>query len=319
MIEFWYFLYYAGLGGVILLTALGAGIGGGLASMSALEAIARAPLTRAAVGRALIVGLALIETGSIIGIVMGVLLLQQSINPEDLAAVSIAQLGIMLALGIVGLVVGIGGAGAVTEAMQATARQPFFAPKIFNLMLLTQSVIQTPIIFSFFISFVIYAQLGVVHDISQAVRMMAGGLCMGIGSIGPSWGLARFARAALKALGINREIYAKLVPFSFISQAIIETPLIFALLTSMIILLVPGHASEFLTMMAAIGSALVTGIGTLSPGLSSGAVAAAACNQMALFPQEISLLSRISVLVQGLIDTAAIYALLIAIIILMMR
>jgi F-type H+-transporting ATPase subunit c len=314
----WYVMTYTSLAGVVILSSLGAGLGGGLASIAALQAMSRAPLARASLMRALILGLALIETGAIIGVVMAILLLRTPLE-QNFIPVALAQVGIMLALGIAALVVGIGGARGVSQAMYAISRQPFFASKIINIMLLTQSIIQTPLIFAFFISFIIYAQLPHLETMVQASALLAGGLCMGLGSIGPSLGLSRFARAAAQALAVNREIYSRILPFAFMSQAIIETPLIFALLSSMIIVLAPGQAEGVLTIVAAFSAAFVTGIGTLSPGLSSGKTAAAACQQMAVSPESVTTLSRLSILVQGLIDTSAIYALMISIFILIMR
>ena len=55
------------------------------------------------------------------------------------------------------------------------------------------------------------------------------------------------------------------------------------------------------------------GISTIAVGISSGKTAATACNEIAKNPGMYALLSRTSLFAQGLIDTFAIYALLIAI------
>ena len=59
---------------------------------------------------------------------------------------------------------------------------------------------------------------------SDSLRLIASGLCIGIGSIGPAIGLSIFSRAALNGISRNIQAYSKLLSFTFISEAIIETP-----------------------------------------------------------------------------------------------
>ena len=66
-------------------------------------------------------------------------------------------------------------------------------------------------------------------------------------------------------------------------------------------------------------AALCIGIGTLAPSLSSSKTASAACNQIAHNPQNYSMLSQTSMFGQGLIDAAAVYALLVSLLILFIR
>ena len=300
---------------VISMASLGAGFGGGIATISALDAITRSPRAHNSIARALVLGLALIETGAIIAMVTAVLLMRSSNTyDQQFQFDTIGRWGIALSLGICALSVGIASASAVSEAFKSIARQPFFAHKLFNLMLITQSIIQTPVIFSFLIGLIIYSQLGSISNEVNAWRLLAAGLCIGIGSLGPICGLARFAKAALRALGSNREIYPKLLPFSFVSQAIIETPIIFALVTSILIIFVPTHnKAPIVGIASSLAAALAIGIGTLMPGLSSGRTVAAACDSIAISPESSTLLSRSSILVQGIIDTSAVYALLISV------
>ena len=69
------FLHYGSIFFIIGITSLGTGIGGGWASVKALAAINIAPTTYADIFRTVIIGLALIETSAILGIVMALILL----------------------------------------------------------------------------------------------------------------------------------------------------------------------------------------------------------------------------------------------------
>jgi len=187
-------------------------------------------------------------------------------------------------------------------------------------MLLTLSINQTPIVFGFLIALVINAQSSSVSMLSGAIKYLATGVCIGIGSVGPSIGLALFSRIACRSIGINRKAYNKLFSFTLISNAIVETPIIFALVVAIMILFTPAKSNpeNILSSIAMISAALCMGIGTISVGISSGRTAGAACHQIARKPELHSALSRTSMFAQGLIDTFAIYSLLIAILLILL-
>jgi F-type H+-transporting ATPase subunit c len=205
----------------------------------------------------------------------------------------------------------------VQESCFAIARQPFFQEKIIRLMLLTQSIIQTPIIFAFIVAMLIKNQALYAVALIDALRLVAGGLCIGLGCIGPALGLSIFARTACKSLGINRSIYNNLLSFTLVSQAIIETPIVFSFVISLILITFgSNHQSPALAIATTLGAAFCMGIGTLGPGISSGKTAATACERITQTPEQYLLLSRLSMLGQGIIDTGAIYAFTIAMLLL---
>ena len=155
----------------------------------------------------------------------------------------------------------------------------------------------------------------------DSLRLISSGLCMGFGSIGPAIGLALFSQKACQGIGINRRAYNQLFSFTLISQAIIETPIIFALMIAASLLFLKPSVMEenLLDGIAFLAAGLCTGIGTLGPGISSGRTARAACEQIALNPETHGTLSRISMFAQGLIETGAIYAILISFLLLFFR
>ncbi len=316
MIELGIFLHYISVAFIIALTSLGVGIAAGYASIAALSALDRAPNTYNEVSKIIIVALAVIETGGILGLVMALLLLagpaSELLGQQEILYTGIAEIGIACALGISGLVVAFASANPAKQALVSIARQPFFSSNILNIMLMTQSIIQTPVIFGFLISLLIRGQCLALTTFADSIRLMAAGLCTGLGCIGPVIGLSQFAGAACQAIGINRDSYRKVLPFALLSQAIIETPIIFSLLISLMLLFSPLHTEKPYTIVALLASALCVGIGTFGPGISSGKVASAACKEIALHPEQYSILSRTSMLGQGLIDSAVIYALIVS-------
>src|SRR5690606_28198259 len=127
----------------------------------------------------------------------------------------------------------------------------------------------------------------------------------GIGSIGPAIGLGIFSRAAINGLSKNIQSYNKLLTFTFISEAIIETPLIFCLIIAITLLFVVPHpnSENLIDGIIFLAAGLCTGLGTLGTGISSCATGAAACTQNAHNPEAYGVISHASMLAQGLIET----------------
>lgn len=319
MIECGIILHFSSITLIIVLCTLGSGIGCGLAGIASVEAINIQPRARGEIIRTSIIGLALIETAAILALIITFLLLQGTSLPSYTTASGIAKLGIAFSIGIPSFFVGFVSALPVKKSCFAIARQPFFSQNILKLMLITQSLIQTAAIFGFLISLFIKFQLSDITNVAQSCRLLAAGLAIGFGSIGPAIGLARFAQKACYSISINRNAYDIILPFVFMSEAIIETPLIFAFLVSLIMVVSPGNNETPFMAVRMLSAALCIGLGTLAPSLSSSKTATAACHQIAYYPQHYSILSQTSMFGQGLIDAAAVYALLIALSIILIR
>lgn len=312
ILDWAYLIHYCAIGLAVAINSVSVGIGEGATAHAALSAINTQPHAKNEIMRVFIVGMALVETAAVTGLTIAIMLM--GTGPEQLSPYAmLAHLGAALAICLAGGTIGITSAWPSQAACTAVARQPFFSSKIQNIMLLTQSLMQTPVIFAFIVASMIKNSAASISTLSESVKLIASGLCMGVGSIGPALGLGAFAFMACKAVSINRDSYGKILGFSFISQAIIETPLIFALVTSLIILARAslGDNSPFSALIL-LAAALCTGIGTIAPAISSGKTASSACKQIAMDPRHYGLVSKASILCQTIIDTAAIYALVVS-------
>lgn len=301
--------HYLSIATTIALPALGVGIGQGLATWAALQAINEQPSAKSDVSNLVILGMALVETAAIMGFVVAFMLLFGSTTVSVYGAYG--ELGIACAVGLPGFFIGICSSLPIYQSCFALAQQPFFASKIVRFMLITQSLIETPLIFGFIIALFIKNQTEHATTLLESYKCIASGLCIGLGCIGPSLGMAHFARTACRSIGINRNAYNQIFTFTFISEAIIETPIIFSLVIA-ILILISSAANTTLAGIAMLAASLCIGIGTLGPGISSGRTASSACINIAKNPENYGILSRTSMFGQGIIDTSAIYALLIA-------
>ena len=316
MMDFANALPYITVALAVGINSVGTGLGEGWTFKEAIDAINIQPKALVDITKLALLGTALVETAAILGLTMSIILLFGM--PKTMSVPnSLAQLGIIAAICLTGLVVGLVSSFPVIASCRAVARQPFFADKIMRLMLVTQAIIQTPIIFGFIIALFIRNQAATVLSLAEGLRLAAAGIALGLGSIGPAIGLAVYAYAACYSLGINKEAYGRIFSFSFVSQAIIETPIIFALVVSLLLVAL-SSGDSIVKGVAMLGSAFCIGLCTIGPGVSSGNTAAAACYQMAFNQEMASPLSRMSMLAQGLVDTAAIYGLLIAILLIIL-
>ncbi len=312
-------LHYTSITFIISSCSLGVGLGSGFSSLAALEAINIQPRARSEIIRASLIGLALIETAAILALIITFLLfLTPQIVVYTLPS-AFASIGIACAMGITSFFVGYASSFPVKKACFSIARQPFFSQNILNIMLITQSIIQTAVIFGFLISLLIKLQIPSVTTVTESMRLLASGIAIGFGSIGPILGLANFAKKACDTISINRNAYSQILPFIFMSEAIIETPLIFAFLISLLLVVTPMANESWLSAIRMLSAAICIGIGTLAPSLSSSKTASAACGQIAQNPRQYAALSQTSMFGQGLIDAAAVYALLVSLLIIFIQ
>jgi len=141
---------------------------------------------------------------------------------------------------------------------------------------------------------------------------LAAALCIGVGCVGPSVGQSIFAHASCKAIGLNKNIYRQLFTFSMVNQAIIETPLIFCLLSAILIIFNPLSASNpFGALIGMCAAAFCIAVGSFGTATGSGLVGSKSCEQMAIEPESYAVLFRSTILAQSFIQSAVIYALIV--------
>jgi F-type H+-transporting ATPase subunit c len=313
------FLHYSAITTSIVISSVSVGIGQGIVSWGAMNAIDRQPAAKDDVNRVAIIGMTMAETVAILGLIISIILLStdmQMYTPFSYYS----EIGIITAMGITGLVIGIASAFPAKAACHAVARQPFFSHRISAFMLITQVLIQTPMISAFIVSLFIQGQAHSVQTMSDSLRLIASGLCVGMGSIGPAIGLSIFAQAAIKSLGKNTKAYDKLLAFTFISEALIETPIIFCLIIATVLLFVVSRTNlTDIDGIIFLAAAFCTGFGTLGAGISSGRTAATACTQIGENPQAYHVLSRTSILAQTLIETMVLYTVLLSLLMILFR
>ena len=197
-------LHYGAVCLTIILPIIGVALGQGLASKAAIDAIDEQPATSGALNRLFMVALALTETAALSSALLAGLIFMSSATKIETAC---AHMGAAIALALPATLIGFLSAFPIRAALRSVARQPLVAPKIFNLLLLAVSMAQTPIIFGLLVGFFVVQKGGDAASFADGLRLLASGLALGIGSLGPSIGLALFGSRACAGVGRNREAY----------------------------------------------------------------------------------------------------------------
>lgn len=301
----------------VILSTIGAAIGQGLIGTQAIASMQKQPEASNNISKLCVIGIAITETAAVIGIVISLLLLNDSELTDSNSFTWYALAGIASAVGISGLCAGVASSFPAIAACQSLARQPLIQTKILNVMLITQTLIMTPNMFGMIIALLIKNRMVLINDFSTAMQLLSSGLSIGIGCIGSSIGLAIFAYQACIAIGVNKKGYNKIVTFTFICQAIIETPIIFALIIGLLILNTQAIPTSSLQPWQFFAAALCISLSSISPGINLGRTGATACQQIAHHLDEYGNISKITLLALAMIDTFTIYGLLISIIILL--
>lgn len=238
--------------------AIGSGWGLGYTAHGALRGMAKQPKHNSTTFRNMLVGQAITETPAIFSLVVAFLLYFSADRtleaPNSLAqAVVFMATGLCIGIGSIGS--GIGSGIVAHEAMEGIARNPSAQGQVMLFMLIGQAWAQTGGIFALVISLLLinsggFAELSSASDphlwslipvsageIFNIGRYLGSGLAMGFGAIGSSIGIAFVAGMACKALSMAPEANTKIKTAFFVGSATAQSPTIFSLIVSLILLI----------------------------------------------------------------------------------
>ncbi len=230
-------------------------------------------------------------------------------------------MGAGLAVGIASVTTGIGSGVIADEAAYALMKQPKAQDSIFRSMLIGQAATGTGGIFSLVIALLL---LFGGFDTPEggwfkAAALLAAGLAVGIGAVGPAMGAGYVGGQACKSIGRMPKHGNAIMTNMLVGQALAQTSSIFALVVSLLLVYsTPNQpagielAKIISTSIAFVGAGLSIGLGTLGPGSGIGYVAGRACDMLGRFPEERSTIMRTMFLGAAVSESTAIYSLVIS-------
>jgi len=306
---------YTGAGIAMGFGAIGAAIGEGYTAARANLAISRNPGISGDIFKNMLVGQAIAESSSIFALVIAILLLFMNVsNPTHLKAA--AFLGAALSMGFGAIGSGIGSGYPAGEACFGIAQQPKFSSQLTTNMLIGSAVCQTPAIFS-----MVVALMLVFIDFANApltptwAAFVGCGLSMGLAAIGSGYGGGLAAGASCEGIARTPQSVGSVTTVMLVGQAVAQTPSIFGLLVSFILMFKSfPESTQLATPMALLSAGLCMGFGGIGPGIGNGMAAEGAVRWVARNAEQSSALMRIMLVGQAVSQSTAIYALVVSLV-----
>jgi F-type H+-transporting ATPase subunit c len=240
----------------VIAALLGAGICMGLGSLSngagigyvvtgALRGWVRQPRISTATFRLMLIGQAGSSTPSIFALVVSLVLLIKMGDPDAVAdptswpmAAALLAAGLCLGLGSIGSGFGCGFVGS--EAVEGQARTPRQGGQIMLYMLVGQAWCQTPNILALVIGLMLmfssHAGIEGAAVFTTTAKMLAVGLCMGAGAIGPGIGIGFVGGKFVRSLADNPRYGGSIIRNTFfVGAAVAESTTIYAFVVALLL------------------------------------------------------------------------------------
>jgi len=306
---------FAGAGMCIGLGAIGAALGEGYTAGLANEALSNKPEKAGDIMKNMLVGQAIAESAAIFALVIAILLLFLEIpSVSYLKASALIGAGICMGLGAIGSGIGSGLPGG--EACLGLARQPAVSNKLMTNMLIGSAVCQTPAIFSMVVSLML-----VFMDFSNQpltptwAALIGAGISTGFAAIGSGYGGGLAAGASCESIARNPETFGAVTTTMLVGQAVSQTPSIFGLLVSFILMFKAFPESASLgPAMALMGAGISMGFGGIGPGIGNGLTAQGAVKWVARNVEASGELMRTMLVGQAVSQSTAIYAMVVSLV-----
>jgi len=219
--------------------AVGSGIGSGLPAAAACGGMARQPAMGGRLTTNMLVGSAVCQTPSIFALVTAFILIFTDFSKEAVNPAWAAVLGAGLAAGLSAIGSGIGGGVVAQASCEGIARNPHSQKQVINIMLLGQAITQTPAILGLLISFIlIFKQVEATDAIAPGIALLASGLCMGIGAIGPGVGEGIASSGGVKWIARNPSFAGNLTRTMLVGMAVAESTAIYSMVIALALIFV---------------------------------------------------------------------------------
>ena len=233
-------LYLLGAALAIGLGAVGPGVGIGMTGGFAVKGMGRQPKMTSDLFRTMLIGQGATSTPPTFALVISMLLLFG--QPGTTLIQGFAALGAGISIGAASFASGYGSAAPASEACAAIARQPRMRRPFTTLMLIGQALSQTPLIFALLVSFLlIFLPQNPEAGIVDIVAVLAAGICMGFGAVGPSIGSGLAAESAIMGIRYHRDpetAVGLLTRVMLLGMAVAQSTSIYALVVALLLIFV---------------------------------------------------------------------------------
>jgi len=227
---------------------------------------------------------------------------------------SVIGVAIAVGVGAIGAGIGIGHIGS--KSVFALARQKGVSGNIIKMMLVGQAACSTPSIFSLLIALMLLYPTSEGFTLLGSFALLGAGIAAGLGALGPGIGGGIVGSYACEEVGRNPKVNALLLRNMLIAQAVAQTTSIYALIIALMLLYSTFGDFTLPRSFALLGAGIAAGLGALGPGIGCGIVGGYTCKGTGRNPKTAPLLLRNMLIAQAVAQTTAVYALIVALVLL---
>lgn len=306
---------YAGAGLCVGLGAIGAALGEGYTAGLANHALSQRSEKSGEIIKSMLVGQAIAETAAIFALVIAVLLLFVNMPAVTLLkAAALFGAGLCMGFGAIGSGIGSGFPGG--EACLGIARQPAMSGRLTTNMLIGSAVCQTPAIFSMVVALMLmFMDFSKLPLCPTWAALIGAGISTGLAAIGSGYGGGKAAGASCGGVARQPESLGQVTTTMLVGQAVSQTPAIFGLLVSFILMFKSFPESTALgASMALLGAGISMGFGGIGPGMGNGITAESAVKWVARNMEAAGELTRTMLVGQAVSQSTAIYAMVVSLV-----
>jgi F0F1-type ATP synthase membrane subunit c/vacuolar-type H+-ATPase subunit K len=306
---------FGGAGVCIGLGAIGAAVGEGYTAGLANQSISNKPESSGDIMKNMLVGQAVAESAGIFALVIAIVLIFMDASSTSLlTAAALFSAGLCMGFGAIGSGIGSGFPGG--EACLGLSRQPAVSNRLMTNMLIGSAVCQTPAIFSMVVSLMlIFKGIGDTPLNPTWAALLGAGISTGVAAIGSGMGGGMAAGASCESIARNPETMGRVTTTMLVGQAVSQTPSIFGLLVSFILMFKSFPESTTLSAaMALLGAGICMGFGGVGPGIGNGLTAQGAVKWVSRNIEAAGELMRTMLVGQAVSQSTAIYAMVISLV-----
>lgn len=200
----------------------------------------------------------------------------------DLVAVSLivkamCALGAAFAVGFGAIGPGTGMGMSAASAVEGMGRQPKMSSDLFRIMLIGQGATSTPPTFALVIAILLIFGSGDATQLVQGFAGLGAGISIGAASFASGVGSAFPAAQACEAIARQPYLRKPFTTLMLVGQALSQTPLIFALLVSFLLIFLPSNPDAgILNYVAVLSAGICMGFGSIGASIGSGLAAESA-------------------------------------------
>jgi F0F1-type ATP synthase membrane subunit c/vacuolar-type H+-ATPase subunit K len=186
-------------------------------------------------------------------------------------------LGAAFAVGFGAVGPGTGMGMSAASAVKGMGTQPKVSSDLFRIMLIGQGATSTPPTFALVIAILLLFGSGDSADLVKGFAGLGAGISIGAASFASGLGSSLPASMACEAIARQPQMRRPFTTLMLVGQALSQTPLIFALLVSFLLIFLPAAPDAgILNYVAVLSAGICMGFGSIGSSVGSGFAAESA-------------------------------------------